>query len=94
MPGRVPGVGPVQSVPDSELIETLVSHGMPLVSARAVEHVPQMRFIALRFWADVMDSAQGDTSARERVDSCREKWATFRLEELIADDARRVVSDV
>lgn len=90
MPGKMPGVGPVQSVPDAELMATLVAHGMPFVSARAVEHLPQMRFVALRFWADVEDSARGDLAARERVDLARSRWVQLRRDELIAEDPRRI----
>lgn len=88
--GRAPGIGPLRAVPDPELIATLVSHGMPLVEARALEHVQQARFIALRFWCDVQDSVQGDVAARERVDRLRGEWAKLRLENLISDDRKRV----
>lgn len=90
MPGRAPGIGQLDSVPDTELVATLVAHGMPLVEARSLEHIPQARFIALRFWCDVQDSAQGNMPARERVDLARAGWTNLRRENLIADDRRRV----
>lgn len=87
MSSRNPGVSPVRAVPDAELIETLVSYGMPLVEARALEHNDQARFNALRFWADVKDYAN-DAGCRERVDYCREAWSVMRRQGIIRDIAR------
>lgn len=89
--GTVPSIAQLRAVPDHELISTLVAYGMPLVSARAVEHNAQQRFVALRFWCDVQDMSEGDAEARARVDFCREKWSHFRRDHHISDDDRRVV---
>lgn len=88
--GTVPAIGPLRAVPDPELIETLVSHGMPLVCAQAIRHNNQQRFCALRFWCDVRDAGEGKVEAKARVDYQRELWDKFRRQELIADDPRRV----
>lgn len=88
--GHVPSIGPVRAVPDHELIATLVAHGMPLVCAKAVEHNPQQRFVALRFWSDVDSAGKGDPEAKARVDFCRGRWDRLRRDGLVADDSRRV----
>jgi len=84
-----PGIGPVASVPDAELIACLVAHGQPRWAAREAAANPQARLAALRFWADVQDAGAGDRAARQRVDYLRASWAAMRREELIADDPRR-----
>lgn len=88
------GIDPIGSVPDRELIHTLVAHGQPEWSARELTRNPALRLAALRFWCDVQDSAEGDLVARQRIDYMRECWTRMRKEELISDDPRRGYTEV
>jgi hypothetical protein len=80
--------------PDRELIACLVANGQPAWSAAEVSTNPQVRMMALKFWLDVQDSAEGDLEARQRVDYIRAGWVAMRRAELIADDPRRVTGDL
>jgi hypothetical protein len=84
-----PGIGPVASVPDAELIACLVAHGQPRWAAQEATANPQARLAALRFWVDVGDAGRGDKQARQRVDYIRACWSALRREDLISDDPRR-----
>lgn len=84
-----PGIGPVRSIPDRELVATLVAYGQPKHAAMEAIGNPQLRLAALRFWADVQDAGAGDQAARNRVDALRYQWSRMRQEEWISDDPRR-----
>lgn len=84
---------PIASVPDGELIATLVAHGQPRWAAAELRRNPQLRLAAVRFWVDVGDAAH-DPAARERVDYMRECWSRLRAEEILCDDPRRGHTEV
>lgn len=85
---------PLTSIPDEELIATLVEHGQPRWAAEQIKRNPEHRLAALRFWVDVGDARHGDPDARARVDYMRECWIRMRAEELITDDPARGHTDV
>lgn len=85
---------PIASIPDRELIATLVEHGQPRWAAAELTRNPQLRLAALRFWVDVGDARQGDPVAKERVDYMRECWMRMRAEEILSDDPRRGHTEV
>lgn len=96
--GRHSGAGagiptPIASVPDAELIDTLVAHGQPRYAAEQIRNSPELRLAALRFWCDVGDAGRGDAEARERVDYCRHNWQRMRAAEILSDDPRRGHND-
>jgi hypothetical protein len=82
---RAAGAGipaPIASVPDNELINTLVAHGQPRYGAEELRTNPQLRLLATRFWVDVGDAGRGDKAAKERVDYCRASWEAMRRADL------------
>lgn len=85
---------PLTSIPDDELIGTLVEHGQPRWAAQELKRNPQLRLAALRFWVDVGDARVGDSEAKERVDYMRQCWSVMRAEELISDDPTRGHTEV
>lgn len=82
-PGETPHIGPLAAIGDAELITSLLSVGMPLVNARAIEHNAQQRFLALRVWFDIDQAGKGDAGAKERVDMLKAKYQELRRDELI-----------
>lgn len=83
--GETPSVGHVNAVPDTELVQTMCTLGMPYLNAMALCHNGQQRFLALKCWADVQDANKGDVAAKERVDLLRERFDTMRRDGLIKD---------
>ena len=77
--------------PDRLLIAVLVQNGMPQWAAEQIRHHPPARFNAAAFYADVLDAAEGDTEAKQRVDYCRWAWQDMRRQELISDTPNRTV---
>lgn len=76
---------------DNLLIATLVQHGQPQWSAEQIRFHPPARFHALRFFLDVLDAAEGDKQARERIDYCRWSWQEMRKQEVISDRPNHTV---
>lgn len=75
----------LDAVPDDILIATLVEYGQPRWAADEVRNYGAARFFALRFYCDVLDAAEGDKQAKERVDYCRWCWEEMRRNEQISD---------
>lgn len=88
-PGRNLGAPQIphelRAVPDEILIATLVEYGQPRWAADEVRTHGTARFFALRFYCDVLDAAEGDKQAKERVDYCRWCWQEMRRNEQISD---------
>lgn len=75
----------LKHVPDALLIATVVAHGMPRWVAEECRHHGGVRFNYFKFWCDVQDAAEGDSTAKERVDYCREAWEKLRRLGAISD---------
>lgn len=78
-------------VPDALLIATAVAHGCPRFAAEECRRHGGVRYNYFKFWCDVQDAAEGDKTAQERVDYCREAWEKLRTMQLISDDPKAVV---
>jgi hypothetical protein len=74
---------------DRLLISVLVAYGQPQWSAEQLRFHPPARFFAVKFLLDVMDAAEGDGAAKERVDYCRWSWQEMRKQEMISDIPNR-----
>lgn len=85
---------PIASIPDRELIATLVAHGQPRWAAQELTRNPQLRLAAVRFWVDIGDAGRGDPAAKDRVDYMRACWVRMRAEEILSDDPRRGHTEV
>jgi hypothetical protein len=67
----------------------MVAYGQPHWSAEQIRYHPPARYAALRFYLDVLDAAEGDGQARERLDYCRWAWQEMRKNEMISDVPNR-----
>jgi hypothetical protein len=74
---------------DQLLVSVMVAYGQPHWSAEQIRYHPPARYAAIRFFLDVLDSAEGDKQARERVDYCRWAWQEMRKNEMISDVPNR-----
>lgn len=85
----MPGIARELNWPnDRLLVATLVAHGQPQWSAEQVRYHPPARFAAVKFYLDVLDAAEGDGEAKERVDYCRWAWQEMRKQQVISDQPR------
>lgn len=82
-PGETPHIGPLQAVTDAELVTSLMTVGMPLVNAMAIQHNAQQRFCALRVWFDLDQASKGDKDAKDRVDRLKAHYQELKRDELI-----------
>lgn len=82
-PGETPHIGPLQSVTDAELITSLMTVGMPLMNAKAIQHNAQQRFLALRVWFDLDQAGKGDKDAKDRVDRLKAHYQDLKRAELV-----------
>lgn len=88
------GIGPIKSIPDTELVAVMVRQGMPRFRAVEIHWNPEKRLAALMVWNLEQDAADGDRSARERLELTREMLARQRQEELISDDPTRGYDEI
>jgi hypothetical protein len=74
---------------DQLLVSVMVAYGQPHWSAEQIRYHPPARYAALQFYLDVLDAAEGDGQARERLDYCRWAWQEMRKNEMISDVPNR-----
>jgi hypothetical protein len=74
---------------DQLLTSVMVAYGQPHWSAEQIRYHPPARYAAVRFFLDVLDAAEGDKQASERVDYCRWAWQEMRKNGMIHDVPNR-----
>jgi hypothetical protein len=66
------------SLPDDRIVAVMVEHGCPAWSANELRRNPYLRFCGVRFFFDVMDAAEGNAAAKERVELMRSGYQEMR----------------
>jgi hypothetical protein len=88
------GVGPIRSIPDTELVDVLIRLGVPKFRAVELHWNPEKRLATLELWCLEQDARDGDRDARGKLEVARAMLARQRQEELISDDPTRGHTDL